>query len=352
MAKASTSVSLLDSSGAATWAEYLDSKESNYTYHRLAVRDLIEGTFGHRSIYLTATRGSHPVGILPMFEMKSMAFGRLLISLPFVTRGGTVADDAKALNALLVEAERIGERLKVDRVEIRGGDAFASEYADRGWTSRHHKATLSVDVSSSADNIFEGLSSRLRGKIRKAERSGARFETGGAELLPEFYSVFARNMRDLGTPVYPLRLFERFLQDLVPKSSVLLVRRDGEATAGAIGLRVDDTLELPWICSNRDYSRHNVNEYLYWQAIRLGADDRNVSWVELGRSTTGSGPYRFKMQWRPNVEPLTWYYKTIRSATIKTDADSPRYRAARYLWRKLPLALTKIIGPRVVRNIP
>ena len=50
--------------------------------------------------------------------------------------------------------------------------------------------------------MWEVIDRKVRNQIRKAEKSALTVERGGAELVGEFYTVFTRNMRDLGTPVY------------------------------------------------------------------------------------------------------------------------------------------------------
>jgi hypothetical protein len=227
-------------------------------------------------------------------------------------------------------------------VEVRQG----SELAVDGWSCRDHKAKMSVLVEESPDVLMAGLSSRLRGKIRKAERSGPTFETGGAELLTDFYEVFSKNMRDLGTPV------RNFLEAFPDRTTVFLVRHEGRPAAGAIGLTIGNTLELPWICSDYDLSQLNLNEFLYWRMISAAAEDPDCRRLELGRSTIDSGPYRFKLQWKPEIEQVYWYLLPIGTAEIKTDVNDPRYSRIRSLWRKLPLGVSRLIGPHIVRNIP
>ena len=46
------------------------------------------------------------------------------------------------------------------------------------------------------------FNAKLRNQSTQAQKSGMRFAIGHNELLDGFYEVFARNMRDLGTPVY------------------------------------------------------------------------------------------------------------------------------------------------------
>jgi len=49
--------------------------------------------------------------------------------------------------------------------------------------------------------MWDGLDRKVRNQVRKAQKSGLTAERGGTALLDAFYAVFARNMRDLGTPL-------------------------------------------------------------------------------------------------------------------------------------------------------
>jgi serine/alanine adding enzyme len=40
------------------------------------------------------------------------------------------------------------------------------------------------------------------------------------------------------------------------------------------------------------------------------------------------------------------------STPPELNPDNPKYRAAISLWKKLPLNLTKLIGPSIIKNLP
>lgn len=64
-----------------------------------------------------------------------------------------------------------------------------------------------LDLATDVDSQWRGFDAKLRNQTRKAEKSGLQFVGGHLELLDGFYEVFARNMRDLGTPVYTKNFF-------------------------------------------------------------------------------------------------------------------------------------------------
>lgn len=332
------------------WDAYVASRPDASCYHALVWREILSQSFGHRPHYLAARSGGAIVGVLPLFEMKSWLFGHYLVSLPFVNYGGIVADGPEAEAALAEAAMRLAARLGVGHIELRQvsqpglGDG-------RGWQVRHHKAALVVPVEADPERHWTALSSRLRGKVRKAERSGAVFSRTGMEGLDCFYRVFAKNMRDLGTPVHRQRFFRTILER-VPGAEILLVELGGLPVATALAIPSRDTIELPWIASDYDVSSYYVNEFLYWNAIEM-ACGAGVRRLDLGRSSIGAGTYTFKLQWKPDVVPLSWCYWLPAGGELPELAPSnPKYALAITCWKKLPVPIANGLGPHIVRNIP
>ena len=329
------------------WRDYVERHPSASLYHRLEIRDIIQDTFGHRSRYLMACGAGGVRGVLPLVEMKSRLFGHFLVSLPFFNYGGIVADDVAAERLLAAEAARIAGETGARHIELRQAKPLGIP-----WAVRRHKVAMVTALAGDPETHWCALSSRMRGKIRKARKAGARFVVTASEGLDDFYGVFARNMRDLGTPVYPRRLFESVFTLLGSSARLFLVHLEERPVAGAVGLCHGQDMELPWICSNYDYSRSHVNEFLYWSVLEW-ACGQSLRSVDLGRSSAGSGPYRFKTQWKPEERPLYWYYWTAPGAPLpQLNPENPKYRLAIRCWRKLPLGVANLLGPHIVRNIP
>jgi len=91
---------------------------------------------------------------------------------------------------------------------------------------------------------------------------------------------------------------------------------------------------------------------MYWKALCF-AGERGYRRFDFGRSTVGSGTHRFKMQWGTQDVPLYWdYWVPEGGARLELNPDNPRYRLAIWLWRKLPIAVSKVIGPPLARCLP
>jgi len=47
-----------------------------------------------------------------------------------------------------------------------------------------------------------------------------------------------------------------------------------------------------------------------------------------------------------------WQYHVRRGEVSEMRRDHPRYQRAIRLWQRLPLRVTRFLGPRIVRGIP
>lgn len=332
------------------WQAYVNGTPNASLCHALEWRDILLRTFGHRGWYLMAQGDGATRGVLPLVEMQSSLFGHFFVSLPFLNYGGILADSPECEAALAAAAVDLAEKCGAQHIELRQSFAAAG-WAQTGWKLRQHKAALVIPLNANPETHWSGLSSRLRGKVRKAEKSGATFSVGGVEGLGDFYQVFGLNMRDLGTPVYSSTFFQNVLH-FAQDAAVVLVHREGRPAAGAIALRRGERVELPWICSDYSQSSFNVNEFLYWNCIRWACQS-GARELDLGRSSIEAGTYRFKMQWNPEVRPLFWYYWLASGIDLPDlSPNNPKYALAVRCWKRMPVALANRVGPWIVRNIP
>jgi FemAB-related protein (PEP-CTERM system-associated) len=210
---------------------------------------------------------------------------------------------------------------------------------------------MGVGLPESAETLHRQLPSKLRSQIKRPLREGAACVSGGRELLDEFYRVFARNMRDLGTPVYPKRFFSAILEQF-PHARLLVVRLANAPVASGMVIGHRDTLEIPWASSLRSANALGVNMLLYWEALSC-ACAQGYRRFDFGRSTPDSGTYRFKRQWGAQPLQLYWHYwLRNRTEPPRLNPSNPRYRLAVSAWQHLPLPLANVLGPLIVRYLP
>lgn len=345
--QAPVSVSLLGEADGPAWETFVSGRPEASSYHRLGWHAVCQQAFGSVSHCLVAWRSQRIVGVLPLIQLKSALFGNFLVSMPFLNYGGVLAEDNAARNALTEQAAQLVRTLGCSHVELR------ELVPSAGWPMRTDKVSMWLPLPASAEALWTQLGSKLRAQIKKGQGHGLAFETGGIELLDDFYRVFSTNMRDLGTPVYSRRFFELVLTQ-APGRPELVVGRDarGKAIAAALVLRHGERMEVPWASTLRRANALNANMVLYWTMLQH-AIQAGCTTFDFGRSTADASTYRFKKQWGAQPVPLYWHYGMAEGQALpQLNPSNPKYRMAIAIWKRLPLALTNRLGPVLSRALP
>jgi serine/alanine adding enzyme len=341
-------VSIDGGAEASRWDTFVRLSRDPTAYHQYAWKSVISKTFGHRCHYLAAIddRGEWQ-GVLPLVHMRSALFGNFLVSVPFASYGGLLFKEDAAAETLLAEAERLRQSCGAAYVELRHLEKCLADMP-----TKQHKVTMILDLAEDVDRQWKGFTSEIRNRIRKAEKSALRPVAGGLELLDQFYSVFARNMRDLGTPVYAKKFFRNILEALPESTRIFAIFHEEKMIAAGIALWFRDTLEMPWVSSIEDYRALAPNNLLYWHAIQFSIA-KGFKKFDFGRSTLNEGTYIFKNRWGARPVQLFWQYLMNQGQKMpELNPSNPRYRMAIRIWQRLPVPITRILGPQIVRNIP
>jgi serine/alanine adding enzyme len=176
---------------------------------------------------------------------------------------------------------------------------------------------------------------------------------GGIELVDDFYEVFSANMRDLGSPVHSKDLFREVLDSLGDSARIVTVSLKNQCMAGALIVCFRDTIEVPWASSLRRYNTLSPNMLLYWSLLKF-ASDSGYRYFDFGRSTPGEGTAKFKEQWGAKPHQLSWYTVGCDDGVSARKELQSRsgMSMAEEVWRRLPLFVANLIGPRLRANIP
>jgi FemAB-related protein (PEP-CTERM system-associated) len=330
------------------WDPYVTAHRYGTGYHLLAWRRIVENVFGHRTFYLAAKdRDGQIRGVLPLVFLSSRLFGKFLVSLPFLNYGGVLASESDSERALLERAEQIARQLGAGHIELRHGPEIGLQ-----WIDRQHKVSMRLELPADFAALWKSFPAKLRSQIRRADKEGMTCRIGGAELLDDFYAVFSRNMRDLGTPIYGRDFFAEILKTFPGAARIGAVYLGARAVAGGFLYGFKDLLEIPWASSDRRYNRLAPNMLLY-KSVLEHACEQKFRIFDFGRSTPGSGTYRFKEQWGARPVGLHWYYWLADGgAPPDLSPSNSKFRLAISVWRRLPLALSRRLGPNIVRYIP
>jgi len=316
-------------------------------FHLHGWRAVLERVFGHECIYLEAREpGGALVGVLPLVRVRSLLFGHYLVSMPFVNYGGPLGTPA-GISALVDETTRLAARDRVRLLELRSREPLPTELA-----VSHRKITALLDLPGSAEELWRSLPAKVRSQIRRPQKEGIEIRMG-PDQLDAFYGVFARHMRDLGTPAQSFEFFQTIADQFPRDLRVACAYFEGQPIACGCGFIWGSEFEITWASALRAFKHLSANMLVYWTLMEAAiADGAHV--FNFGRCTPGSGTHRFKAQWGARDEALWWYQ---RSADSDPRASTPspehgQYVLATRIWSRLPLSITTRLGPSIVRCIP
>ena len=314
-------------------------------FHRPAWLRAVERGTGQRARGLLAEKGGAITGWLPLTEVHSPVFGRVLASSGFAVEGGVLAARANTAVSLCRAAEEYAQRLSCPGVELRGGTA------PDDWTIRTDShCGFATPLAADDEEQLLAIPRKQRAEVRKGLERDFEIAVGTSPAdRAAHHAVYAESVRNLGTPVFPRSLFDAVLDTL--DADVLTLRYRGEPVASVLSLYHGSAV-LPYWGGGTVAARHlRANDRMYFE-LMLHARARGCSRFDFGRSKTGSGAWSFKKNWGFEPEPLSYASWTAPGAE-RRDADptSARHAARIALWKRLPLALANRLGPPIARGL-
>lgn len=332
----------------ARWTTYVDQHPDATIFHSLGWKRAVERTFGHRFRGLAAMNGERIVGLLPLYDIRSFLAGRLLVSVPYATYGGIVADSPDIAESLFEAARDLQNNTDACSLEFR-----SKERQVVGVPTRITHATFVRPLPATETEIDGFLPRKARAAARRAvERHSltTEFDPGNLE---EVWTLYARSMRRLASPNYPMRFFKEIAGAFPERHVVELVRHEGRAVAGLFSFIWRDRVMPYFVGIDERADVYGLSHFLYAQsmrhAVRIGCRV-----YDFGRSRFDNpGPFEFKRLC--GFEPTELQYQVVTAAGRAAPDLSPtssRWTMARRVWRTLPLAITRPLGGWLARSIP
>jgi FemAB-related protein (PEP-CTERM system-associated) len=283
--------------------------------------------------------------VLPLTHVKSLLFGSSLISNAFCIHGGIVSADGEVQDCLRAEAIRMAREMTVGWIEFRSALASPPPWQSRSGLYFIFRRPIAPD----AETNLKMIPHTRRRMVRVALDNGLRSEIDGN--VDRLHHVYAESVRHLGTPVFSRRYF-RLLQERFGSScEVLTVLHEQRPVASVMSFYFRDEVMTYYGGGLREARNLAGNDFMYWEVMRH-ACARGARIFDFGRSKIGTGAYNFKCNWGFKPAPLTYEYLPVTAREIPdVNPLNPKYGLAINLWRRLPLSLTKLVGPMIVRSI-
>ena len=310
--------------------------------------NILHRSLGHTPYCLEVVEGTRTCGFLALAYVSSLLFGRFLVSLPYLNYGGPVADNEETARMLIDRAVELADSQNVRYLELRHELATTHPVLQHSRTDKVH---MRLDLPGSVEQLGKGIGFRVRNRVKKGEKSGLSVFWGGPELVDDFYAVFNQNMRDLGTPVYSRELFRATLEQFSDRAELCVVRAGKDPVAAGLLLHGWGVTEVPSSSSLRSHRDTCANMLMFWHLLKR-AVERGQDVFDFGRSSVDSPTMEFKKGWGASPSPSEWQFYLRRGKVGGMQKENPRYQKFIRIWQHLPLTLTRMVGPMIVRGIP
>jgi len=335
-----------DTGQEAAWDRFVRSCPQGTPFHLTAWKRVVETVFHMRAHYLLAAEAGAICGVLPLFEVRGLLSGHVLVSVPYGVYGGLCGNDARARQALLEAARRLPAARGVRYIELRHLHA-----PEAGLPTKARYVVFARPIGPDPEANLEAVPRKQRRMIRQGLKHGLEPRRGW-EALPGFYEVYLANRQRLGSPAFPRRLFDAIRDQFGREAELLTIWHEGRMVSGVISLFYADRVMPYYGAALEDAFGLAVNDFMYWELMRQ-AGLAGCRIFDFGRSREGTGPYHFKRHWGFEPQPLPYQYLLLHGSRVPDHSPSnPHLQLFIEAWKHLPIPVARRIGPILTHRLP
>lgn len=345
---AAVRVDVLTEDGHADWDAFVVSAEDGSLFHGTAWMGAVQATFGHWPYYLVARRAGRIVAGLPLFRVRSLFGGTMLVSVPCAVYGGALGDDENALRMLQDAACALAERVGACVIELR---SVRAKWAGVPVLDRY--LTFRRALPDRVEDCLASLPRKARAAARAArERHGLIVEFDDRHLHTT-WRLYCAGMSRLASLNYPYQFFRELIDRTPGGHLVSLVVHEGRAVAGLVTFIFNGVAMPYFVGADERYKKMNIYNLIYLSAMER-AVTMGCHTFDFGRSRRdNTGACAFKKNQGFSGQPLQYQsYSPAGRIAPDLTPDNPRFGMARRVWPLLPGALTRPAGAWLSKHIP
>ncbi|MDI6640423.1 MAG: GNAT family N-acetyltransferase [Methanocellales archaeon] len=353
-------VSLLNKGDEKGYRSFVEKNPKKTIYHTLEWKNVIEDTFGFRPFYLMAKNDvGDVVGVLPLFEVRSLVFGNRFVSLPFFPYGGILSEDYAVSQLLLERAKELVVENGAKYLELKERYSLPEDVTP-SLLKKVETYTFLLHLERDPQKVWRKLDkSSVRWGIKKAIKSKVAVREGASTSdLKDFYRLFLITRKHRGIPPYPFELYRKIWDLLMSQNlaKLFLAEYKGESIAAIIIYLYNNEIVYAHAGAKRERELLKLQPYhiLLWKSIEHGCQN-GFSTFDLHGATkrvSGGGLFDFKKRWCDEIVGIPYYYFLNGiSEPPSFDPGHPRYALAQKLWSKLPIRLGEAMSPYILRHM-
>ncbi len=191
----------------------------------------------------------------------------------------------------------------------------------------------------------------------RRKNNGLEIEIGrDARLVEPFYDMFSQFTHQAGTPVFGRQFLQNVVDTFPGEYNIALVRHEKRPIAGYFQVEMGSTVYGMWGAALPATLNLRPAYLALWEIMR-DAINSGFTYLDMGRSPAEANASKFKGQWGGQSCPV---YQTVimnnghehsNSVTSQVQSDE-RFQMFMQIWPRLPLSLTRYLGPKLRWHIP
>ncbi len=330
------------------WNRYVLDHPQGTVFHLNQWNQAVADAYRHKPLHLLAEEGGKITGLLPLFRIKSVFVGRVLVSVPYATYGGILADDDPTAGQLLERANQLAAEEKANYLELRHRE---KRNLDVPIIDRYD--TFRKDLPEDPETVLPDMPKKARAAVRKGLEQCTTQTFRGGEGIDTVYGLYAYNLRRLGSPNYRKSFFRALAGHYGQDCVVTIVQSDGRPVSAVVSYLFRDEV-VPYFSGSIPQSMDcNANNVMYYELMKW-AVEQGLKVFDFNRTRKDNrGPHAFKRH--QGFEPQPLHYQI----QLQGDAQMPnltpsnsKFKLAGNLWKKMPLCITRPLGACLTKWIP
>lgn len=320
-------------------------------FHTSAIRQILISSFGYRCGYHAILDSQDRIcAIIPLVVSRNLGLKKAGVSLPFVNYTDICADGEESYRFTTDSIPALKNKYGLDYIELRLKDQSLDSSS---WSLNLHHHTFVLPLSDDEEKVLSLSTSSNRNHVRKAYKNDWFTVSFDQDHLDAFYKVYVKRMKQLGSPAPDIRFFKSFFENLSENAFLLTVhdKHTGDVIGGMLLLTSpgNSTIYYPYGANLVEYNSKYLNNFMYWEAVRFGIRN-GMKYLDLGRSQTESGTYKFKQQW--GAKPVQLKYLVYHGGS--EGFDPPDRQSLNFfieLWKVIPSFITDRVGKQLIKYL-
>jgi len=339
------------------WQTFVYESNNGTVYHLLEWRDILKKEYQFKPEYLLARDSDAKIcGVLPLFYVKNFR-GARLESLPFSIYGGPIATTTDAFSMLIKAAIEKSIEMKSKYLVLKmQHDLQKNVIFENNLIEDKYYIRSVLELSENQDETWAKLSRDKKRQVKNARKMNVTVRIAeNLDDVKSFYELELLTRKKHGLPTPSLRYFYDIWRTLEAKNLVriLLAEHNEKAIAGTMLFTFKDTILYAIGASDMRYLKYRPNNLVLWEGIEWGCRNGYRYFDFGGTPSDHLSLLDFKKRWGAINNFYPYYYfpqkYSIKSDTAAQNNNGIVQRAGTYLFKKMPICISKIVGPPLIK---